>query len=137
RTGRLVEARLTFHADRDERVINTPHGAEQSDEGRDRSGRGQERQTGLQAVRNALDRAVQRSANPLVQRNLIREAAFVVLSGADADLGDNPIRIVLAGVLLDAVPQITFGPDALLHLLVGHWHATLVPQLRDDNGPTA
>ena len=135
RTRGLVEARLAGQADRDQRVIDAPHRAEQTDERSGRAGGRQHGEAVLQAAADAVDRAIQGNGDPLVQRDLVGEAAFVMLGGAQTVFGDHLEGVVLALELRDAVTQIAGGPEALLDFLVGHAHAALIPQLRQDHVP--
>src|SRR5882672_354736 len=56
----LVDRRLPGDADRRERMVDAPDRAEQADERRGGADRGEERQPGLQAVVDHVDRAIER-----------------------------------------------------------------------------
>src|SRR5438132_3168595 len=68
--GDLVDRRLPGDADRGQRMIDAPDRAEQADEGRGRAHRGEEGETGLQAVVDHVDRAVERHREPGVEVEL-------------------------------------------------------------------
>ena len=95
----LVDRGLAGHADRDERVVDAPHRAEQADERRGRTGGRQERQLRGQRAADARDGAREHVVDPLVQRNLLRQAFVMVLGGVDRLGGHDLEDVALAGQL--------------------------------------
>ena len=92
RAGDLIERALAAQSDRDERVVHAPHGAEQPDERRGRSDRGEQRQPALQARRLLVDRAAHRAGEEVGKVTRVREALAAVRAkvrdGREAALGE-------------------------------------------------
>src|SRR4030095_13416052 len=87
RTRDLVNRGLARDTDGCQRVIDPPHGAEQSHErGRRADGR-EEREPVLRAALDVVDRALDRHADPFVHVDVAEEAG-VAARGLEAGLGD-------------------------------------------------
>src|SRR6267142_4489776 len=132
----LVDRRLPGDADRGERMVDAPDRAEQADEGRGRADRGEEREPGLQAVVDHVDRAVERHREPAVQVDLLLGHRRMVLYRDAPFLGDEAVGAVVAQVR-GAVVHVLGGPELGLGLARVLHHAALLDQLDDGDVPGA
>src|SRR6266850_850952 len=113
------------------------HGAaEQADEGRGRADRGEERESGLQAVVDHVDRAVERHREPAVQVDLLLGHRRMVLYRDAPFLGDEAVGAVVAQGR-GAVVHVLGGPELGLGLARVLHHAALLDQLDDGDVPGA
>src|SRR6267142_2293432 len=126
----LVDRRLPGDADRRERMVDAPDRAEQADERRGGADRGEERQPGLQAVVDHVDRAIERHREPAVQVDLLLGHRRMVLYRDAPFLGDEAVGAVVAQVR-GAVVHVLGGPELGLGLARVLHHAALLDQLDD------
>src|SRR5258706_6846531 len=136
RSGHLVDRRLPGDADRRERVIDTPHRAEQADEGRRRAHRGKEGETGLQPVVDHVDGAVERHGEPAIQIDLLLGHRRVILDRDQPFFGDEAERAI-AAQRLDSGLDALGGPELLIGLARILQQARLLDQLDDADVPGA
>src|SRR5881394_997623 len=135
RPGDLVDRCLSGDADRGQRVVDPPDRAEETDEGRGRADGGEEREPGLQAVVDDVDRAVERHGDPCIEIDLLLRQCGVVLDGDAAFLRHEAERAVFAqerGAGADAalrVPELGVGLAPVLEqaLLLDVLHDADVP----------
>src|SRR3954469_11878487 len=95
-TGHLVDRRLPGDADRGERVVDAPDGAEEADQRSGRADRGEKREAGLQAVVDHVDRTVERHREPGIEVDLALRHGRMVLHRDRAFLGHEAKGAVLA-----------------------------------------
>src|SRR5690242_17049031 len=70
-TGDFVDRCLSRDADRRQRVVDAPDRAEKTYEGRGRADGGEEGESGLQAVVDDIDRAIERHGKPAIEVELL------------------------------------------------------------------
>jgi hypothetical protein len=111
RAGDLVQRALAAHADRHQRVVDAPDGAEEADEGRARCDGGEEGLAVFEARLVLVDGALQRAGEEFVRRAGIDQAA--------------PLAVAPEAVLLD-------GGEAVVHQVrEGLGDAVLAQAARD------
>jgi len=98
RPGDLVERALPAHADRGERVVHAPDGAEQSDERRGAADRGEHGQAGLDPRGFLVDHAAYGAGQELRaaarQIELVGAVELVIARRDDAVIGEMRKRLV-------------------------------------------
>src|SRR5215470_382901 len=132
--GHLVDARLARDTDADERVQDAPHGAEQPHERGSRTDGREESEAVVEPAVHAIDRALQRHGDPLVEIDAVGEAAVMMRSGTQTVLCHRPEVIALLQAL-DSVLDRRRGPELLLDDARGLLELTLVPQLGEHDVP--
>src|SRR3989441_6828248 len=120
RAGHLVDRGLAGDADRGQRVIDAPDRAEEADEGGGRSHGGEEGETGLQAVVDHVDRAVERHRQPGVDVDLLFGHRGMVLYRDRAFLRNETKGAVFAqrrSAVVHALggPELGLGLARILH----------------------
>ena len=134
RTSDLVDRSLASEADVDQSAIDADHGAEQADERRGRTDRGEEREAGGQLTVDQANRTVQRHRHPLMLVDLVGQATFVVIRSAQAVINDLTERRVLVELGSTGL-QVGGGPE-LLFQFNGFRHDLLLVQIfGDDDEP--
>src|SRR5687768_9938363 len=91
----LVDARLATQGDRNQRVQNAPHRAEQADERGGRADRREKRETIAHLAVHGVDGALQGHRDPLVQIDTVRETALMVSRGTQTIFSDGTEIVVL------------------------------------------
>src|SRR5690349_10845120 len=133
-TGHLVDGRLAREGDRDQRVQNAPHRAEQTDERSRRTDGGEERETVAHLAVDGVDRTLQRHRDPLVEVDAVRQATFVVRRSTETVFSHGTEVVVLR----EAIHGFLKGaraPELLLDDLGTGLQTALVPELREDDVP--
>ena len=99
--GDLVERALPAHADRDQRVIDAPHRAEQADERRGAADRGEHGQPdSKRAVSSSITRRIARVRNSAARARFVELVGAVLLMVARSDDGvPGEMRERLVGML--------------------------------------
>ena len=122
----------------DERMHDSPHGAEQAHVGRDRADRGEEREIRLDRVELALEARAHRPAGAVEQRAGVDDALLAQLEElAHARREDALHRRArgLPGRVGVQVVEVSAGPELALELVVRGLDAAQAEQLAEDHRP--
>src|SRR3982751_100237 len=131
-TGHLVDGRLAGQRDRDQRVQDAPHRAEEADERSHRTDGREERQALAHLSVHGVDRALQRHRHPLVEVDAVRETTFMMSRSAQTIFSDGAEVVVLRETIHGFLKG-TRAPELLLDDFGTGLEAALIPEFRKDD----